>query len=425
MARTVLAESFRWHDALDSNEFYSGRYHYGEQGYLVMDGSRGRIKCNRRIEPTITQRSASVELGLRVVLGHPYAICLYDSRDQLVIRCVLGTSGWIRFSNHPHLIESGKFLSSWYGLPSIDPNFSSPSHTRESDEHIFRFEEFDFTNGTFKFSLDGDATTIAGAFNTPAGDIAKIELQTLLMEQGARIRLRNYVHRDRGKIIAADEFPWHWMPVPPQPDGYPYDHISETTLRPAEYQWLQTTTHYGWVKVRFPKIARGEVHFRVMTPDVQREAVVLLEEDDGTIAQGCRAHAGILEGKFCCCSVGTRFSKVLQREVPMDDVHYLDDIVPEPDRAYSFKVAWEANGYRIWIDGQPMKVRGEDLFAFEMAQRPFRGIDTLTLHPGYPGTRLTLAYKHLGYKPPTELPEPHIAYWGDFRVLDFTQDEDS
>ena len=46
MGRLVLQQDFRWHDGLSA-----GDYTFGANGYLTMDGSRGRIQCSRKIEP--------------------------------------------------------------------------------------------------------------------------------------------------------------------------------------------------------------------------------------------------------------------------------------------------------------------------------------------------------------------------------------
>lgn len=40
MARIVLNETYRWNDNL-----CECAYQFGEDGYLVMDGSAGRIQC--------------------------------------------------------------------------------------------------------------------------------------------------------------------------------------------------------------------------------------------------------------------------------------------------------------------------------------------------------------------------------------------
>jgi hypothetical protein len=95
---------------------------------------------------------------------------------------------------------------------------------------------------------------------------------------------------------------------------------------------------------------------------------------------------------------------------------YIEDRLPEANREYRFTVAWNPDGYRISVDGTPLALNGREKFPFEMTNKPYSGIDTLTLHPGTYGTRLSLPQKIAGREAPTTLPEPHIAYWGDFEI---------
>ena len=413
MGRVVLSQDFMWHD-----EAGTGDYRYGEQGYLVLDGSQGRIRCSRLIEPKITSPEDSVQLKLRVVIGHTYSVNLYDSGGRLVVSCELDASGWVRFRRGDQPVETRKHLTYCYGIPTVDPELITASTTRESDEHTLRFGEFDFDGQTLGFSLDDRQLRLEGAYNSPATDITKIEVSTHAIEPGAAVRLRSYARNLGDAAIDTERFPWHWRPEVPPSDGYPYDHMCATELRPIGHRWLQTSTQYGWVKVKFPKIATGQVTCLLKTPEIYREAVILIEEDDGTIEQGCRMHAGILRDRFCCATVGQHFSKTLGREIPQDYIHYFEDPLPKPNQVYAIKVAWDARGYRIWIDGQAMARSGNEIIPFEMAQRTFTGIDTLTLHPGMGGTRLTLAQKLSGDQLPPEDRDPHLAYWGEFRVLD-------
>ena len=415
MGQAVLTQDFKWHD-----ESGTGDYRYGEQGYLVMDGSHGRIRCSRRIEPKITSSEDSVRLTLRVVVGHTYSVGLYDSGGRLVVNCELNASGWVRFRKGDQPIETREYLTYCYGIPTVDPDLITASTTRESDEHTLRFGEFDFDRQTLDFSLNDRQLRLEGVYNSPATDIAKIEVSTSAVEPGTVLRLRSYARYVGDTAIETERFPWHWLPVAPPSDGYPYDHMCATKLRPIGHRWLQTRTQYGWVKVRFPKVATGQVTCLLKTPEVYREAVILIEEDDGTIEQGCRMHAGILRDRFCCATVAQRISKTLGREIPQDYIHYFEEPLPRPNQVYAIKVAWDRRGCRIWIDGRIMARNGDEIIPFEMAQMPFTGIDTLTLHPGMGGTRLTHTQKLSGDPLLPEDRDPHIAYWGEFRVLDLS-----
>ena len=92
MGKEIARLDFNWHD-----ELASGDYRFGEDGYLVMDGSRGQISCNRKLDPMVDSVDSSLELSFRVVLQHTYQICLYDDQDRLAVACRIDPHGWIRF----------------------------------------------------------------------------------------------------------------------------------------------------------------------------------------------------------------------------------------------------------------------------------------------------------------------------------------
>lgn len=415
MRHLVFSQDFNWHTQLDT-----GSYHYGENGYLVMDGTEGRIQCNRLIRPVVASQDDAVELRLRVNLGRAYALLLYNSADQVVVCCEIDEVGWIKFRSKDHVIDPKKYLTYSYGIPSVDPDFRTTKRPIDSDEHRFRFDRFDFEHGTFRFWLDDAPVVIEGAFEVPSADIAKIELQTLTVEPGAIFRVRSYVRYEADTLIDEEKFVWDWLPIAPPPDGYPYDHVSETTVRPVNYHWLQTTTQYGWLKVRFPRIAVGEIEFKLMTPDIQRESVILLEEDDGTFDQGQRLHAGILREKFIVTEASTQYSNMFDRPIPRDAHIYFDHPTPEPNTAYAIRVVWDERGYRAWVNGVALEASGKAIVPFQYAHRPFRYMDTLTLHPGLHGVRLSLEQKQAGMTPPAVIPLPHLAYWGNFRIYDLS-----
>ena len=183
-----LQEGKRWHrpcwfkTSTGTIRWEPGEYRYGELGYLVMDGSLGRIQCSRLIRPEITSADASVEVRLRAVLGHAYAVCLYDSKGNLAVRCELNATGWVGFRTGDEIIQSGKSLTYCYGIPAVDPEFLPANNTRESDEHALRFGAFDFTKGTLRFWLDDDPVTVEGALETGVSDIGRIEVQSQLNE---------------------------------------------------------------------------------------------------------------------------------------------------------------------------------------------------------------------------------------------------
>lgn len=415
MRQLVFSQDFNWHDELGS-----GTYHFGDKGFLVMDGTEGRIQCNRLIRPVIADPGGAVELRLRVVLGRSYALVLRNQFDQAVVRCVCDDEGRITFRAGDRRITTGKFLTYSYGIPAIDPQFRSTKRPLDSDEHCFRFDQFDMARSTFRFWLDDEPVTLEGAFEHPATEIAKVELQTLNVEPGAVIRLRSYARLEGNTVIQDERFPWDWGPVAPPPDGYPYDHVCETRVRPVAHRWLQTITQYGWLWVRFPRIALGEIEFDLMTPDIKRESVILLEEDDGTFDQGQRLHAGILREKFIVTGVSEQHSQMFGRPFPKDAHIYFDAPQPEANQAYTVRVTWDERGYRVWVNGIPLEAPGRDIIPYQYAHRPFKYMDTLTLHPGMHGPRLSLEQKCAGVELPVSLPEPHLAYWGRFRIYDLS-----
>ena len=128
-----------------------------------------------------------------------------------------------------------------------------------------------------------------------------------------------------------------------------------------------------------------------MTPDVERESALLLEESHPTVEQGCRAHTGIARGKFMCAGPEERYSEMVDSHFKQDRLFYFDSPIPKPNQVYRIRVGWDPRGYRIWIDGEQMRLESGEIFPFEMPEKSFVGIDTLTIHPGMGGTRLTLS----------------------------------
>lgn len=416
MPHLVMSQDFKWHDVLES-----GHFHFGDQGYFVIDGSQQRIQCNRIIEPPIATTEGAIELRFRMVLGRSYAILLYDEKERVVVNCEIDEQGWIKFRRKGGIIDTQKYLSFSHGIPSVDSTFRSTKQPVDSDEHRLRFDRFNFSKASFRFSLDESSILVEGAIDNRPERISKIELQTLSVEPGAVIRVRSYGRYERDKMLDQESFRWDWLPIAQPLDGYPYDHISETRVRPVHHKWLQTITQYGWLKVKFPLIVQGKIEFQLMTSDIKREAVILLEEDDGTIEQGQRLHAGILREKFICTGASQKYSETFHKSFPWDAHVYFESPLPQPNIVYSFRVEWETKGYRMWVDGKPMVSQGADIIPFQYAHYPFSGVNVLTVHPGMHGTRLTLEQKQAGDKLPLRLPEPHVAHWGNFRIYDLSE----
>ena len=50
--KLLLSQDFNWHDSGKG-----GEYIFGEDGYLKMDGSQGRIECSRYLKKPIKDKS--------------------------------------------------------------------------------------------------------------------------------------------------------------------------------------------------------------------------------------------------------------------------------------------------------------------------------------------------------------------------------
>jgi len=413
----VMSQDFNWHDVSGN-----GKYAFGEDGYLVMDGSTCKIQCHRFLKKKIVDGTGILEVKMRVVFGKPYHIYFYDGADQLAMDCLIDSDGWIKFRRRDEYVNSGKYITYGLGLPCVDTEFSRPWwYAVESDEVIYRFGNFDFAKRNLDLTVTvpnlEEKVTMENCLLTRASDISKLELQTGVAEPGTRIRLRDYRQYKNGNIIDHEEFPYHWQPVPAPPDGYPHDNICETRLRPVGNRWLETSTFYGWVQVRMPLLPEGELDYEIMTPDVEKESCLQLEEYRGSQLFTCPIGVLIMNGKFgCTIPSGKRHSRVVNRDFEGIDLFYFDEPIPRPRQVYSIKIAWyKSCHFRVWIDGTPMKIN--DSYDIPMTKRAedFRGIDTVNLHPGHAGIRPTLAQKKKGESFPEDA-KPHLTYWGKFRV---------
>ncbi len=135
------------------------------------------------------------------------------------------------------------------------------------------------------------------------------------------IRLREFSQFKDGALIEREMFALHWCPQPPPPDGMPGDNITETRMRPVDYNWLETTTLYGNVNVNIPSLPKGALEFESATLDVTNESCVTLS--------GC-IQIGLLGGKMMVFTGGD----ILEFDQPVDLAN---------ERVYKLKVAWDTN----------------------------------------------------------------------------------
>jgi hypothetical protein len=281
----------------------------------------------------------------------------------------------------------------------------------ESDEHAFIFRNFDFKNGTFDFALD-DGEAVNMPFNVSGGNISKLELRTNGIGVGRMIRLRYYKQYVKDELADFEEFPVHWKPIPPPPDGMPDDNICESKLRPVGNRWLELSTKYGFVMASIPAIPKGALEFDVKTPNVEQEACIILGEYDGSIKCYRKIQTGILSGRI---PIATDTGNAGFQ-------NFDDPITPVNNEVYRFKIAWNkaTNKQRIWINDIPQKYSGaHDIEIYGdwcLPKHLTRGIDAITLHPGYLGTvRATSLQKAQSMKDAEGI-APLITHWGKFRL---------
>ena len=398
----VASQDFRWHDRGEG-----GVYVFGEEGYLTIDGSRGRARCSRRIENPIRGPEDGISLKLRVALGKCYHILFYGADDRIALDCRIDGDGRIRLTGERETVGSGGSLTFHYGKPYADPAIRPP-YVVPSDEHCLTFSGFDFDEGKFVFSLDNNApVVISRCMGQDIDEIGTIELSTETVESGSLIRLKEYAEYVFGAAATRETFPLHWAPVPPPSDGMPDDNVCETVMRPVDYRWLETATRYGYVKVRIPPLRAGALEFEMKPADAALESCLILEEDQGVIKYG-NIQFGLLRGKIIICTAEgiTEFDQAVELS---------------NDRLYRFRIEWDAGSgaVRLRIDGESMTHGGSDAFSF--ANLPDKGIDTITLHPGDALARRSLMEKRLGVKP-REAPTS-IVRWGAFRVYDLSRQQ--
>ena len=138
------------------------------------------------------------------------------------------------------------------------------------------------------------------------------------------------------------------------------------------------------------------------TADAAMESCLILEENQGIVKYG-NIQLGLLRGRMVLCTDEgiTEFGQ---------------SILAASDHVYRVRVVWDvlADVVRLWIDGRAMTSGGCDRFTF--ANRPARGIDTMTLHLGDPTARPSLMQKERGA---VACPvEPLRTCWGTFRVYE-------
>lgn len=388
-SKIMASQDFNWHDA-----GHGATYVFGEDGYLKMDGSAGKVECSRRLKKPIKGPDAAMELRLRVVLGKRYHIRLLDAADRPAVDCRIDENGRLKFARQGQYVDSGRVLTFQRGTPFADPA-KRKWYVVESDEHCFRFHRFDFAEGKFALVLDGaEPVVMAGCLDKAAAELCKLQLQTCSVEVGSMIRLREYAEYAGEALVEREDFPLHWKPVPPPPKGMPDDNVRPITARPVDYRWLETSTEYGYLKVRIPSLPKGALEFEMKALSAWCEHCLVLEQDEGII-KGGSIQLGLLHNKM-----------KISTDKGMMTVDQPTEIAD--NRIYKIKIAWDkdARTCRFWVDGSLMTCNGSGVLT--MPSPPRNGIDTITLHPGLVGKGPK------GQKMPPVL----RTYWGKFRIYD-------
>jgi len=390
--KLLLFQDFNWHDSGKG-----GEYIFGEDGYLKMDGSQGRIECSRYLKKPIKDKNGAIELKLRVVLGKCYHIRFYSADNRNVLDCLIDENGYVKFKRNGEYIDSGEALTFQFGIPFSDPA-KRKWYVVESDEHCFRFENFNFSKGEFTFLLDGKKKIImAGCLNKSAGEINKIQLETCSVAVGSIIRLKEYSEYSKNILVERETFPLYWQPVPPPLKGIPDDNVCQTTMRPVAYHWLETTTKYGFVKASIPSLPKGIIQFEMKPSIAHWEHCLILEEYEGTI-KGGNIQVGLLNGKM---QIGVAISgKMMSVDQKIPVVNH---------KVYEMKIFWDKDEKvcKLWVDGVPMSCNGS--YLLPLPRPPLKGIDTITLHPGICGT----------FPTGENIPSVLRTYWGKFKIYSF------
>ena len=106
-----ITQKFLWHAE-------TGTCRYGEDGYLLMDGSVAEgMKCSRKLQTPIDNSSEGIELCMRVVVGNRYAVRLFNSADRLAYELLISEDGWIWLSEQENRFRTKCYLTWFRGRP--------------------------------------------------------------------------------------------------------------------------------------------------------------------------------------------------------------------------------------------------------------------------------------------------------------------
>ncbi len=385
----VFSQAFSWHDVTGS-----GAYTWGYDEYLIMDGSVGKVQCNRRLAERIVDADGAVALTLRVGLGRAYRILLYDCGSDPVVDCSIDRDGAVRFHDGASYVESGANVGPRPGLWAT-----------QSRPHTLQFDAFDFAKGTFRLVFD-DTHYDAQPLVSAASDIQSLELQTAIVEPGTIIWLDEYEQSCAGSRIDHEDFRHHWQTVPQIAAGVPEDKWYDTAYRPKDHRWLEVRTKYGIAYAKFPSpVEKGAVELEMMVTNTESETQLTLGDQHERTgmpipARGWNIPVGIFAGRW---TPFTQWERDEQWDVtkPFGHASPFDEApTPIADKVYRIRIEWDMSvsteTYRMWLDDIAQSFNGSH--DIEMNNPLINGIDTIMIHPG---NRLPYA-------------EPFLySYWGN------------
>ena len=370
--RVVFEQKFNWNDELGS-----GKYTWGYDQYLTMDGSFGKIQCNRLLKEKITDTTSRVEMTLIFVEGRKYRIVLYDLDNKMVVDCRIGREGWVSFSDGKSYIKT---------KARIGPN--TEYAVEYSPPHRFSFGQFDFSVGQFQFSFNGKKDFLPMPFCRKAKNISKIEVQTCVVEPGTIIGLDNYRQiEEPDTIIDEDNFSNYWVPSPAILPGYPDERSKDVTYRPKDHKWLEVFTRYGLVHLVFTKtpISYGYIEFDMLTENTACESQFNMGEytrNFGPIpGGGWLMNIAIFNGVWTPFQKGVPPKKTTILTPFHTSAPFDNPPLAVANKPYRVRMGWHAPSrtWRAWIDGVLQTSQGKLDLKTGLIKK---GIDMIIIHPG-------------------------------------------
>lgn len=392
--RVIYQQDFAWEDLLDA-----GHYAWGEDGFLKLDGSDGRIACRHLLKEPVVNGQQRLSLAALFVPGHRYRIQLEDAQGNRMVVLTLERNGAWRAAGPNG--EAGDTGLQWICGPGAScPESQAERHGASALQiHNLSFSGFDRDAARMEISIDKKLARVA--LVGKGNEIAALEVESLDVEAGSLIWLRELRQTDAaGVTMDLQRFDYEWIANVAVRPGYPSDKWQATSYRPIG-TWMEMRTHYGAVFVRFSQIpvVHGSVEMDLKVDDVDHEVQVNLGHykiespgdlgflpaaSDGvaTISGGWNADAGIYRNTW------SPFRDVEPNPHPTLLAPY-GIFVPfdhppaaAVGRIYHLRIDWDAaaRSYQVWIDGQLQTAQGSAVLA--MGGLPAEGMDMLMIHAG-------------------------------------------